>query len=224
MSLRALELYQQHTSRRWYLALTLLTLALAAGRGFGNQQDALFFEGVLVGLLVGLNFGFARDRATGFDRYVINFVEPGALFIQKLVVTGSLYVAFFAASWVVSASLWQNAGAATWTVSYTFLVFLLIVPLTLLAEIAFEIRLGAALALAVSAALLAASASIWGIPAVVAFTGLAVTRGSYAGLTRLLALNLAVDPLLVLLAYSLWLRRHRPRSCRRPARRQVGAP
>lgn len=135
---------QHWRGRRWAVATGLVALGLVSDR-LTHASVSRFGDGVMLGLIVAWSFGWADDRMTGFSRVLPNYFSTAQIFLQRLAAGLIFLTTFFILAFALAVLFEQDLHMSAWDAVRLFLVMLLLLPLTVLAETLIDVRLPAAI-------------------------------------------------------------------------------
>ncbi|MGQ0814137.1 MAG: hypothetical protein ACT4O1_06690 [Gemmatimonadota bacterium] len=216
-ALLRLNLEQQLRSRRWFVALLLFGVIFAAGAAWADDQYSTFGDGLVVAVIVALNFGIANDRKHGFDRLISNFVTPRHALSAKVAVTFALYLGIYTIAFIAAALVWGEPRLALWYVTYMFLVLGLILPLSLLIEMLITIEIPAVLAMLMAMLLMTywlLSAGEDQLTHRIAFMGLDTEPAHFRSLGRLFQVGMIWNSFVIVMAAGIWIIQSRQKAIR----------
>ncbi len=203
---------RQLRAGRWTIGYAAFAAVFAAGVLWFDNPHGTFGDGVVLAFVIALNFGIARDRADGFDRFMENFVHPNSDLLRRVAIAFLLAGILLTLTFVTAALTWREPRLAAWHACHALLIFWLIAPLALLIEVLFHVSVPAALALLIIGLAVVGIITRAAQPeAVISFLGFQPQTGSFRSLGRLLVASTLwnlIPTTAVLVAWRLQHRRH----------------
>lgn len=201
---------QQLRSMRWYLAAMLFAVFLLSGVFFTNDKRSMYMEGIVLAIVVALNYGIGYDRRAGFDKFNSNFVRPDRQLMQRVFVLLVLYGALLVSVFIVTALGWLDARAALYQVTRTAIFFGPLLGLSLVLEVLIATMFPSIVSIILLSTTLSAVILKWGEDAV-KFLGMEPTTAAFRDLGRMFVVSTVLNLGFLLIAIAIWSFQHRRR-------------
>jgi hypothetical protein len=198
-----LNLASQLRNGRWFIALIAFAVLFFAGVAWAETDKAMFGSAMFVSTIIGLNFGIAADRRSGFHLCTPNYSRPSTVLAAKTAVGLGLFCVFCLVAFSIAAITWQDVKLASWSVAHSMLILGLVVSLTFMLEVLTGFEMSAAIA-SVVVVLGGFKLLTLDIQHNTALLGLNVVTNSFASLHRLLVINLVWGAIFFGLGALIW--------------------